>query len=284
MSSRSMALVALVVSLLALVVSVGMMARRVGEYTQNRSTPLWIFEPLDVRTFSYSGRPVRITDETDPDGHDVVVIDYGGEVLRLRATLPSMPPQVPGLVRHQDWLRVMRFAEHGRGSISEVAQGVISGDIPDRVVAVVKQPLRELEADAPAVAKLPGRRGWKFDFYEFRPEGGFAVQKDLRLPERERDYARRAAAAQRAGRDTPGPLPGTLQAGTWQADAAMIMMPSEPLFSAAYSPGPRQSMGTVRAMGWTMPSAAFSGVAVLLSIVVLTSRRTATSPRQTHPA
>lgn len=270
MTARSVALIALIVSLAALVVSVGVMARRIQAHVAAAERPLWMFEPLDLREFTYAGRPVRIADEQDPDGWPAVRIAYGTDEIRLRATLEPLQEQVPGLVRHRQWLRVMRFAEHGRDGIVEAADKVKRGEITDRLAVVLRRPPAGID---PAALGNAGRRKWTFDFYELRPEGGFAGFRDQRLPERDRDRDRRVQAALARGEPDPGPLPNALTPGTWQADAAMMMMPTEPLFSAAYSPAPRAAMGAVRAMGWTLTSAAFSGLAVIASIVVFASAR-----------
>lgn len=257
-------------SAVALLLSVAFMSQRVATYNKTAERPLWMFEPVQKREFSYAGRPVSVIDERGEDGWTSVAVRYGDEPLKLRATVEPMPSEVPGLVRHQDWLRILRFAEHGKMGIEEAAAKVASGEIKDRLVLVVRKPPAGVD---PSALGLAGRRKWKFDFYEFKPDGGFQVTRDMSLPERERDRKKRLAEAQARGEADPGPPANMMTPGSWQADAAMMLMPSEPLFSAAYSPGPKQAMAAVRAMGWTLTSAAFSGLAVVASVIAIASAR-----------
>jgi hypothetical protein len=272
MSARTVAIIALVVSILALIISVREMAHRISAYVGTREQPRWMFRTLDQRVFQYAGKQVTITDHDAPAGVATtsVHVRYGDTELKLPATLPPMQAELPGLIRHQDWLRVVRFAQGGREDTASTAAKIESGEVTDRLAVIVRRPPAGTDPAAPGLA---GRRKWKFDFYEFKPAGGFDTQRELLLPERERDYAKRVAAATEKGEPAPQPLANAMTPGSWQADAAMLMMPTEPMFSAAYSPAPKHALGPVRAMGWTLPSAAFSGLALLASFVVFAVAR-----------
>jgi len=252
--SRPLALIGLIVSLAALLVSVGLMSRKVNAFYESSEHTLWMFDPISDREFTYAGRAVSIMDEDVPDGRVVVAVRYGDVVERINATIPPLPAQVPGLVRHQDWLRVLRFAEHGKRDFREAKRELDSGAIADRLVLVVRRPPPGMNPEA--LGRV-AQKEWMFDLYEFKPEGGFAIQR-LGWPESEREARARAASGQ-------GPNVSKLQEGTWQYYAALMVMPIKPT--------PRFTGDAVRAMGWTLPSAAFSALAVVASVIALTSAR-----------
>ncbi len=250
--SRPLALVGLFVSMAALLVSVGLMSRKVNAYYATSEHTLWMFDPVSDREFTYAGRPVSITDEDTPDGRVVVNVRYGDSIERINATIPPLPAQVPGLARHQDWFRALRFAEHGKRDFREAKREIDAGEIKDRMVLVVRRPPPGMNPDA--LGRV-AQKEWMFDLYELKPEGGFAIQR-LGWPESEREARARGASGQ-------GPNTSKLQEGTWQYYAALMVMPIKPT--------PRFTGDAVRAMGWTLPSASFSALAVVASVIALTS-------------
>jgi hypothetical protein len=259
-SSRALAFVGLLASLLALLVSVGLMMRKVDAYHGSNEHQLWMFQPVGDREFTYAGRPVSIIDEEGPGKALTLVVRYGDAIERIPAPAASLSSQIPGLIRHQDWLRVLRFADHGRRDYQEARAEMETGKLADRLVLVVRRPPPGLNPDAMGrVAQTE----WKFDLYEFKPEGGFTIQR-LGWPESERQAHARAMASPGSGPDA-----SKLQEGTWQYYAALMVMPIKP--------APRFTTDAVRAMGWTLPSAAISSLAVIASLAAIGfSRRRAT--------
>jgi hypothetical protein len=247
MSRRAAALLALF-CLAALLLSVWRMGQRVAAFNASPGRQAWAFIPVNSRSFSYAGRPVRISDIADGGGREAVMIDYGDEHQLLPATIRPGPEQLPNLVRHQDWLKILRFTERGQRSMEEVQRLVESGQLQDRLVAVVRRPKAEDER----TLGQGWRKQWAFDFHEFRPEGGFSRESF--------DYP--------SGRTIDKPKPGQLREGTWQFEAALFVMP--PLGK----PNPKFTADALHAMGWTLPTAAFSGLGLLgASLVLLIGKR-----------
>jgi hypothetical protein len=251
MPRRVPALFALLCSA-ALLLSVWRMGLRVAAFNASPGRQAWAFIPVNAREFTYAGRPVRITDSDDDAGGIVVTIAFGDERLALPATIPPGPAQLPNLVRHEDWLKILRFTERGQRSLGEVQRLVESGQLRDRLVAVVRRP----KAVDDRTLGQGWRKQWAFDFYEFLPGGGFS-RESLDYP---------------SGRTIDKPKPGQLREGTWQFEAALFVMP--PLGK----PNPKFTADALHAMGWTLPAAAFSGLGVLGASLVLligTRRRAA---------
>lgn len=215
------------------------MARRIVRHHRASDRPLFMFQRVEARTFRYADRPVEIIDERDPHtGEPRVVVRYGEATLTLTPTIAPGDPQLPGLIRHQDWMQVLRVAEHGRGTLRQAEAAIRAGRVPDRLVLVVRVPPAE------TIPARPGevfRKEWSFDLYEFLPAGGFEHQR-LKFPRGRR------------------PAEGELVEGTWQFYAALMVMP--PLGR----PSPRFTGDAVQALGWTLPGAAFSGLALTYAI------------------
>ena len=51
-----------------------------------------------------------LVDERDEYGNDWLNIRYGDELLRLRATRKPDPEGLPGMSRHMNWMRLLRYA------------------------------------------------------------------------------------------------------------------------------------------------------------------------------
>ena len=234
--------------LAVLLASVWAMAHRVAAFNASPERRAWAFIPVNTRSFLYAGRPVRLDDVDDGAGRVAVNVQYGDGSQLLPATIPPGPEQLPNLVRHQDWLKVLRFTERGQRSLEEVRRLVEAGELKDRLVAVVRRP----KAEDDRTLGQGWRKQWAFDFYEFLPEGGFSKESF--------DYP--------TGRTIDRPKPGQLQEGTWQFEAALFVMP--PLGK----PNPKFRADALHAMGWTLPAAAFSGLGFLgAALTFLIGRR-----------
>jgi hypothetical protein len=246
---------AAVVSLVLLVLSVLAMARRVDDYYRETDHRLYVFNRVEERQFSYAGRPVTITDERTPAGDESVAVRYGDASLSLKPTIEPGSAQMPGLERHNDWMQALRFVEHGRTSLADVEKGVRLGEIADHLVVVVRTPPPGADQPAPNEAY---RKAWLFDFYEFKPEGGFEHQR-LGFPKKRT------------------PAEGEMAEGTWQYYAALMVMP--PL----WKPTQKFTGDALQATGWTLPVAALSGLLFTVSgVALLAPRKRTPAPAPAH--
>lgn len=241
---RYIALLLIAASVLALVGSIRAMAHRITDYYSSSDHKLYMFEPINAREFSFAGREVTIRDEDSPSG-TVVTVRYGDESLRLDATIPPGPPQLPHLVRHAQWLQVLRFAEHGRGSAVEAADRVLRGEVPDRLVVVIRNPPRGADPDSWGQV---WRKQWKFDLYEFDPQSGGFRHERLGYPTNRRNEPAK---------------PGELVEGSWQFYAALFTMPK------GSKPTPKFTGDALRAMDWTFPAATASILLLIGSLAAL---------------
>jgi hypothetical protein len=231
-------------------VSVWSMAGRIAGYYERTGHALFVFREVGGRSFTFAGRGVTVTDEGEGPT-TVVSVRYGERELRLPATREPGSAQIPGLARHDGWLKVLRFAERGRMSGAELQRRIEAGEVRDRLVIVVRDPRRWADGRPHGEGQA---RDSLFIFHELLPDGSIRTER-WGFPLSRRDSERAGA----------GPPP--LREDTWQYYAALSLIPS------GSRPTPRFTSDAVRAMGWTLPGAAFSGLVLTLSVPWLLSPR-----------
>jgi hypothetical protein len=242
-TARRVALIVALASAVGVIAGARGLIARVTAFNQSSSKELYVFKPVNDREFTYAARDVVMTDFADEHGNQGVVIHYGDAELPLRATIPPGDAALPGLVRHADWLTVLRFAPRRGISFEEMERRIAAGEIRDRLVVVVREP--QPGAD-PGTFGRAVESDWTFHIHEFLPSGGFSAEH-LRYPESDRSLARRRSAARAAGRPAPERRPDELKEGTWEFAGALLAMPS------GSAPGPTFAGDAMGATGWTLP-------------------------------
>lgn len=242
---RTAWLAACILSLVTVVVLGYFMADRLDTYNKTSGREIYVFQPILAREFMWADHKVSFTDEVDADGADAVVLQYGEDTIRLRSGLRSLHEDIPGLQRHESWLKVLRFAPRREMSIGELQAAIDAGTVEDRLAVVVR--LQRPGVDQDSFGRVM-RGDWRFQFIELLPEGGFDEQV-LLFPESERAFNRRVSSARRAGEPIPERREDELVFGTWQFDASLHVMPK------GGPPTPQFGRGAMDALGWTLPVA-----------------------------
>lgn len=231
-------------SLATFVLAVTLMAGRLQDFNKTSHRTLWAFQEVDERRFSFAGRDVTLTDADDADGWKLVV-KYGDDSLRLRVTIPG-DRRLPGLIPHRDWMRVLRFAEQTNIAQDVLAKQLDAGDKRDHLVIVCRVP--RPGADPETWGKV-WRKDTVFEFYEFKPEGGFEHQR-LVYP---------------TSKQNQPYTEGELREDTWQMQAALRVVP------AGMGPKAKYRLATMHALGWTWPLA-FLGVVGMFAAVFIAAK------------
>lgn len=229
---RALALAAL--SAVVLGLSIWQMAQRIQAFNASAPRTLHAFQVIGERDFTWYGRPVSLTDQQDSSGPGAVSLRYGEAQATLPVTLELMSPQLPGLLRHHDWLRVLRFIEQA-GSPEQVAQAEREGHT--RLVVATRRPL---VGPHPTSGEYP-KKEWAFDFYELKADGTIAKESWF--------YPKN-----RPGKDRK---PEELPEGSWQEACALHLMP------ASQAPNSTFAHDAIAAMGWTLPSAALAILGII---------------------
>lgn len=274
--SRIIPLLLIAVSLGATLLGGGLMASRVGEHNETEGRELFAFMTLNTRSFDYASRAVTLSDERDEHGHEWLNVQYGDESLRLRATREPDPEGLPGLSRHMNWMRLLRFAPLKGLDGPTLEQAINSGEVPDRLAIVIHIPFQGVDPDDWGEI---WKRATSFDFYEFLPDGTILHERKA-YPESDKALSYRRM---RADKDDPVPQRSAddLSPDSWHYQAASIVRAGRDrptMLPGAMSPDLSFSEDAVGSMGWTLP---FTSVAIL---VLATSIAFAFAPKRVTEA
>ncbi len=235
-------------SVLVLLASGAAMALRITRFHEIHPRHVFAFQdvPVSVTEFTYAGKPVKVARETE--GEAVFLrVAYGDDELRIRATLPENQ-NLPEGVRSTDWMKILRFVPVEHESVERTLERMQKGEVQDRLVLVTRTPPPGAD---PQTWGAVWRKGWMFDFHEFRPEGGFASHR-LGFPSN-----RRGEPAKE----------GELAENTWEMQAALQLMPK------GRGPNYNPKSDALSAVGWTLPLAGISVLGIVAAFVVGTPRR-----------
>lgn len=251
MSSRQLSLILVLAGLVLMVVSGIVMWQRVGAYYREHKRALYVFYPLDVRECTFAGKPVRLVDE-NVEGVPYLDVHYGEETLRLVVAVPGQY-DLPGLAKHQDWMRLMRFVDGSGKDFRQTMDDLRAGKLQDRLLIATRSPR---PGSDPSTWGEVWKHDWVFDFYEFKINGGFAHER-LRYP---------------TTRFGQRPKEGELRENTWQYQAALQLMPQD-------GPTYRFTDTGIQASGWTLPGVALGGLMFIVGVVAALSVKSPHSPR-----
>lgn len=264
---RTLPLALAAASLVWVLATGSLMAMRLAEHYRQSGRELYMFQPVNDRSFSYAGRPVSIRDQTDEHGNDIVAVGYGDESLRLRVPITPGHADLPGLTRHDEWLRVYRFAPRRGKTVQEVERAIREGMITDRLVIATLTPRPGTD---PQTYGRVWRRDALFDFYELLPDGRIDHRR-LRQPESERALKRRQDQARERGQPIPQRRQDELVPGFWEHEVASLLLYARGAPTAipgSPSPNLGPAGGPVGAMGWTLPATSVGILVLLLSLAI----------------
>jgi len=248
------------VSAVVLVASLASLAGHIARYNERNPPSLHYFLPVTRTQFTYAGREVAISDRLADDGSGALTIRYGQRALELPIGIPlsEYQRQLPPIMRHADWFRLLLHREGESFDPDVTARMLDQGQVRGRLIAVVRRVRPGLD---PRSYGQVFRGDWIFEFHTFQPDGGWESERRS-FPESDRALARRQREARREGEPVPERSEGELAEGTWRFEAAMHVMPQ--------GAAPKQSFtrGALVAAGWRWPVAGLSLMALMFSIAV----------------
>lgn len=225
------------------------LARRIEHFHEVNQRQIYFFQRVQTREFSFAQRPVRLADDLSIAGTPYLVLHYGDRSERIRATVPPEPGSprwnLPDLLPHDDWLRVLRMAPGGGLTPEEFRTRLEAGQLDERLILVARIP--NPGAD-PRTWGSVWKKDWSFDFHELTRDGEIVKHPRLRYP---------------TTRGVKAPREGELHENTWQFQAALQTMPQ----AGAIGPTHNFFGNALAAAGWMLPLAAFSGLLCTLAIV-----------------
>lgn len=282
--ARKPALIAVALSLAALLVGGWNLASRIREYNQlnPRRTPYFIV--IDQTRFAFLGREVSISDRLDEQGQGDLEVAFGEDRALIPVGVPN-PYPLPGLARHEDWLRVMFVAPSEGLTYEQFEQAVREGSITPRLVFVSRRLNPGIDdsrfnLQIESTSRERGetmRKRWTFGFLELLPDGGFR-QWERKYPESQRSFERRVLAASRAGEPKPERDPDELMEDSWEWHAALHVIP------AGKAPNRSFQHDALISAGWTLPVTSLGVIGLMVSLALAlapTREQTWKRPRQT---
>ncbi|MCA9279466.1 MAG: hypothetical protein H6815_01455 [Phycisphaeraceae bacterium] len=237
------------IALVICAVSVWQMVLKVRTFQKTAPREVFSVQRVDLRQFGFAGRDVRIDDITMPGGEDGIAVHYGDESFELRASMTPGHPDLPKLERHKNWLAVVRFAPALGIDLADLDNEIEAGNITDRLAIVTRT--QRLGSDEETWGEID-RKAWKFDFYEFLPEGGF-------------DHTSGHLASSRKAAD---PERGEIDRFSWQYPAAYQIMPNISFVPSVGGRPPAELPEIVHALSWTSPTAFVSCLIAVLSLAL----------------
>lgn len=256
LKSRLIGTIILVGSLAACVLSVMQMSRRVAAYNEQAHFGHFRFDVATSRQFRAHDRPITITDADDvpDDGRAALRVTYGD----IEKTVPVVQPavkNVPDLGIYGDWAKIIEVHQVGRdtGSLQDM-EGT------GRLLLICRIPPAGYNPETWGSVR---RADWTFDFHEFKEDGAID-STTYRWPRSEMGEMGLKKEIEKG--DETAKILATippLEEQTWQYQAALHVIPKLNV------PKYRFKNTAMKAMGWTLPVAGFSGLGAILGIAIL---------------
>ncbi len=219
------------------------MAKRVGSFNAHSDRRVFAFDTRNDTKFEFSGKPVEITTNRTDVANQMLIVRYGDETLKIRATIPGNE-HLPGLLAHEDWMRLVRFGVMTGRTMKEFKRDLgNSPDLPDRLAIVTKVPRPGSDPNSWGQIWI---KDWSFAFYEFQPQGGFKTAH-YRFPTNKMGQA---------------PKEGELPDNTWEFQAALQLMPQQ----ARERLIGKYNSDAMHQLGWTLPAAAVCGSVCIFAL------------------
>lgn len=241
-------------SVLGLVIAAPPMVARLSERDNHL---VWLHRAITSTEFDYRGHPGRVLTlpaaRADGAGApDRVALEWRGQ----RAEFGIEPgtrvePRLPGLLAHEDWLKVLVLAEGARTE-HDIQRGVEAGEIVPRLVVAMRRPA---EGYDPQSWGLVRRREWRYRLVELLPDG--PAESSIRVTDS--TYAELDKLGNAAWRRDQG-----REGDAWMFAAMQQVTPST-LFRTRSRPVDE----AMRSMGWTWSVAGVSMTALIAGVLVV---------------
>ncbi len=256
-----------VLAFVVMCVSGSLLAVRIDRYNQDADRPVFAFIDVVIPAFAFNGRAIELA-EKEVDGKQVIAIRYGESTINLDVAIEPRQELLPSLFdRQADWMKMLYFADRSGITFDEFNQGVEDGTIEPRLIIVTRTPFgfdpaKKAYHENLATEKNWGwgevrRDQWRFDFYEFTPDGEIIQHTPLRFPESGKSLLRRQNNAKLKGEPIPQRAENEIAEYSWQYGAALAVSPRAPAITFE-----KQAL---RGAGWTLPVTAGSFLLLIIA-------------------
>lgn len=240
-------------ALIGLIVSIPAMAQRLA----NRGGGVvWFHDPIPAQDFTFLGAPASVHTVDPPLGVDqrpTLVVTWRGETTSVEIEKGIYDdPRLPGLLRHDDWLRILVMAEGAR-SREELDRKIAEGSVQPRLVIAMRFPAENYDPGSWGSVR---RREWRYRFLELLPES--------RSPEKKTEWFEGTYADLDKLGDPAYVRSSGRESEVWKYAAMQHVTPTL-LFRSKN----KSIDDAMRAMGWTWPLAGVSIMALVVGALII---------------
>lgn len=260
-------------SIALLAASAWVMQARLSHRPELKERPIvWFNDPVREPAFTFRGEhcEVRTIDPTsDTPSH--LEVTWRGRTINFDIGGRD-DTRLPGLLRHDDWFKVLPMAEQRTGSQDELIDHLVKGEVEPRLILAARYPA---EGFNPESWGLVRRRDWRYRFVELKADGPVddCVQEwSTTYREIERVFAP-------GPRDKPvdGLSEDDKRSRMWQYYAMLQVTPA-PLYRAK----DKVVEGGMRAMGWTWPAAGVATLTLIVGVFMVSAARVGQTAAAEH--
>lgn len=254
--------VLLAASVVALAVSAWVMAARLSSRPDLKTRPhFWFNDRISVEQFEFLGVTCRVdTDLPAPDRPNdkpALIVHWRGQSERFEFG-GRYDPRLPGMLRHEDWFRILPMVESSGRSQQEIIAAISRNELTPRLIIAARYPADGYDDGSWGLVR---RREWRYRFAELLPQG--PPEQSIRTWDTTYGQIERVAAPGPYDKPTQGLTDAQRRDILWQYDA-MVQVTPAPLFRAK----DKVVQEGMNAMGWTWPVAGASVTGIVLGAML----------------
>lgn len=258
---------------IGLAVSATLMARRLADREDLAHRPMvWFGKQSTSDSFKFNGEQYRVT-QLDTSAGPTLRIEWRGLNVDFPINTVEDKPQLPGLLKHEDWFKIVPMAVGPYRTQDDFQRALQSGEITPRLIAAARYPAEGFDPEKWGSVR---RREWRYRFVEFLDTPpGLSPEESVRVTET--TYADLDRVFLPGPHDKAPEVPLTDEqryARLWEYYAMLQVTPP-----TMYRAKDKLVSDGMRAMGWTWPAAGASTITMVVGLLVIASTRVSAQNR-----
>lgn len=256
-----------------LAISATVMTRRLAEREDLADRPMvWFGKQATTDTFTFEDHRFAVTKLEEQSSEPVLRVEWRGAAVDFPVNTFEEKPQLPGLLKHEDWFKIVPMAVGPYRTQDEFQAALQAGDVEPRLIAAARYPAEGFDPEKWGSVR---RREWRYRFAEFLENApGDAGAPEIRVTET--TYEELDRVFMPGPHDKPPETSMTDEqkyARLWEYYAMLQVTPP-----TMYRAKDKLVSDGMRAMGWTWPAAGASTVMVVAGLVLIAATRVGPRP------
>ncbi len=256
-------------SVVGLAVSSFSMARRLSDRPELRHKPhFWFNTRIDAEVFDFLGERCEVTIDPPAETADAagrfpasvtpaLVVKWRGQEVRFDFG-GRYDPRLPGMLKHEDWFKLLPMVESDGGSNEKIVQAMRDGTLRPRLIAAARYPAAGFDEGSWGLVR---RREWRYRFAEFFVDG--PPESSIKTWDTTYKEIERVAAPGPYDKPVEGLTEEQRRERLWQYDAMIQVTPPQ-LFRAK----DKVVQEGMSAMSWTWPAAGASVMGLVIGAML----------------